>query len=332
MVEFSMRSLVSGTPRARRLVTIPAVTGVAGSLAATAWAWAPAAIAADLARNSKRLPALRTLAIATSWAGIEVAGVSAATAVWAVGLGDDPGANYAIQRWWTQRLVDMMRVFASVHFEVEGLDELAGGPLVVAPNHTSIADAILPAWLLGRKKMRPRYILKRELLVDPCLDIVGNRVPNHFVIRDGDDTARELDAMRAMVADMGRLDATVIYPEGTVATPARMARALERIAERDPERAARMSALSTLMPPRHAGMHALLEGTPTADVAFVGHSGLGVVAEIAKTPQRIPFDHPVRVHVRRVPRSEIPADRHEFAAWLDEQWLSLDRVVAAAAG
>ena len=217
-------------------------------------------------------------------------------------------------------------------FEVEGLDELAGGPLVVAPNHTSIADAILPAWLLGRKKMRPRYILKRELLVDPCLDIVGNRVPNHFVIRDGDDTARELDAMRAMVADMGRLDATVIYPEGTVATPARMARALERIAERDPERAARMSALSTLMPPRHAGMHALLEGTPTADVAFVGHSGLGVVAEIAKTPQRIPFDHPVRVHVRRVPRSEIPADRHEFAAWLDEQWLSLDRVVAAAAG
>ena len=35
-----------------------------------------------------------------------------------------------------------------------------------------------------RYHLRLRYVLKRELLWDPCLDIVGQRVPNIFVDRD----------------------------------------------------------------------------------------------------------------------------------------------------
>jgi len=38
-------------------------------------------------------------------------------------------------------------------------------------------------------------VLKRELLADPCLDIVGNRLPNHFLDRHATDSGPELAAL-----------------------------------------------------------------------------------------------------------------------------------------
>ena len=50
--------------------------------------------------------------------------------------------------------------------------------------HASLADSLVSAWVITSVAgMNPRYVLKRELLVDPCLDIVGNRLPNHFLDR-----------------------------------------------------------------------------------------------------------------------------------------------------
>ena len=46
--------------------------------------------------------------------------------------------------------------------------------------------------------MRPRYVLKDDLLIDPCLDIVGNRLPNHFLDRFPHDGAVELGLLEAM--------------------------------------------------------------------------------------------------------------------------------------
>ena len=56
----------------------------------------------------------------------------------------------------------------------------------------SIVDAIAPVYILGTTRgWYLRYTLTRGLRFDPCLDIVGHRIPNHFVARGaGDNTAR----------------------------------------------------------------------------------------------------------------------------------------------
>jgi 1-acyl-sn-glycerol-3-phosphate acyltransferase len=329
MPEFSLRRLVDGAARSRRFVTVPALVGAAGALTVTAPIWAPVAAATDLANKRRALPLLRSLSMATTWTILETVGITSSASIWLGGKADDPDANYVLQRWWAERLVGMARTFGGLQFDVDGLESLAPGPVVMAPRHASIADALLPGWILAQVDMRPRYVLKRELLADPCLDIIGNRTPNHFVIRDSDDTARELAAITTMAHGMDRRDAAVIYPEGTVANDARRARALARIRERDAARADRLESLHVLMPTRTAGLWAALEGSPTADLVLLGHHGFEAVSEMAKVPTTIPLRRPVRVLVRRIPRSEVPTERSEFAAWFDERWISLDRELVA---
>ena len=82
-------------------------------------------------------------------------------------------------------------------------------------------------------------MLKRELLSEPCLDIAGQRLPNYFVRRDtGEEVERE--RIGQLARDMGSDDGFLLYPEGTRFTAERRQRALEKIAERDPQRAARL--------------------------------------------------------------------------------------------
>lgn len=52
--------------------------------------------------------------------------------------------------------------------EVEGVNALQPGPLVVLMRHASLADTLLPAVVIASHGIRLRYVLKRELLWDPC--------------------------------------------------------------------------------------------------------------------------------------------------------------------
>ncbi len=321
----SLRRIVDGSPQVRRALTVPAVALAAGTLTASAWAWAPVTLALDLLRDPQRLPRLRSVSIAAAWAGLETLGVGMSTVLWATGRADDVDAHYALQRWWVLRLVDMLRVLANIRPDVSNLGAIAPGPVVLVSRHASMADVLLPVWLLAQHDMRPRFVLKRELLIDPCLDIVGNRVPNHFVIRNGADTVAELEALRAMATGMGPRDGAVIYPEGAIANNARRIAALSKLARSDPDRAARLKPLERLMPPRHAGLWAILEGSPDADIVFVDHTGLEVINEIRRVPAEIPFRAPIRVTLHRVRRADIPVTRDAFRDWLDDAWLDLDR-------
>jgi 1-acyl-sn-glycerol-3-phosphate acyltransferase len=322
------RALLFGSPTVRRAITVPTVAAAAGTLTTTAWLWAPTALVVDSLTDGRRFGRFRSLSIATAWSTLETTGVALSLAQWALGRSGEPAPSYALQRWWVHRLLDALRIFGRVQLDVEGGDAVAPGPVVMMARHASIADSLLPVWLLASHDMHPRYVLKRELLVDPCLDIVGNRVPNHFVIRDGDDTEAELDALRRLSVGMGPQDAAVIFPEGTVTSAARRARALERIAERDPDRARRLGALRALGPPRHAGIRALLEGCPDADVVLVAHRGFEQIRRLADVPERLPLAQPIRVNVERVSRADVPTGPG-FVPWLDERWLRLDAWVGS---
>jgi 1-acyl-sn-glycerol-3-phosphate acyltransferase len=310
-------------PHVRRALTVPTVAACAATLAGSMGSWVPLAAGFDLLRGHKQMPSLRVLSFALGWSMLETIGVAASTALWAAGRGEDHDAHFALQRWWAGCLVDLLHQTAGLAFEVEGVDELTPGPIVMCARHASLVDALLPVWLLGQVGMHPRYVLMDDLQLDPCLDIVGNRLPNHFVDREPGDNSDDLAKLELLSRGMGPLDASVIFPEGMVVTEAARARALTRIADRDPARIGRTSTLRVLAPVRPSGTAALLRGAPEADLVFVTYTGPQALQRLADAPHEIPLDRPVHVRIVRVARQEIP-EGDAFTHWLDDQWARRD--------
>lgn len=309
---------------ARRAVTVPAVAACAGALAGSIGTWLPLAAGLDLVRGRSQVPTARALSLALGWSTLEAVGAAASAALWAAGRSEDNDVHFRLQRWWANRIVDVLGQTARLAFDVDGIEALEPGPIVMCARHASLADALIPVWLLGQVRMRPRYVLKDDLQLDPCLDIVGNRLPNHFVDRDPNDSSDELAKLELLSRGMGRQDASIIFPEGMVVTEHSRARAFERVAARDPERFERVSSLRVLAPVRPSGTAALLRGAPDADLVFVTHTGLESLQRLADAPREIPLEQPVRVRIVRVARREIP-EGDAFTPWLDAQWARRDR-------
>ena len=326
--------MASGLPaplrnrHARRAVTVPAVAFCAATLTASAPLWVPLTAGADLLRGRRHLPSLRAPSFALGWSALETAGVAASAALWATGHGRDHDAHFTLQRWWADRLINVPHQTAGLALQAQGAAGLAPGPIIMCARHASLADALIPMWLLGQAGMRPRYVLKDSLQLDPCLDIVGNRLPNHFIDRDPSGNPTEIAALRRLSHGMGRHDACVIFPEGLVVTQATRARALQRIAARDPARLPRTSTLRVLAPVRPSGTAALLSGAPGADLVFVTHTGLESLQRLIDAPRQIPLGRPVRISINRVARQEIPGGA-AFTPWLDAQWADLDHQLAS---
>ena len=316
-----------GTAR-RRLITIPGVFLAGIVLVVLLPVWLPLAVLADLVRLRRRLPTVRLLAFGLGWAWLETAGVAAAAALWIIGRADNHEDHYRLQHWWAANLMRVMCATTGIRLQADGVEALSPGPVVMLCRHASLADSLVSAWVItSLAHKHPRYVLKRELLADPCLDVVGNRLPNHFLDRAAADSTLELAALTALSTDMGPDDVAVIFPEGTRATPAKRARALERIAQRDAGRADSLAALRHLLPPRAAGSVALIDGAPTADLVIAWHIGFdgldtfgGILRHLARRPP------PVQFVIRRISRNTVP-EGAAFTAWLDQQWLESDAAV-----
>lgn len=319
-----------GTARRRALSTTGLVAAAIG-LTLLLPVWLPIAVVADLVRGRRRCPTARLLAFGLGWSWLELGGVASAAWLWLTRRTHDLAAHYALQRWWAERLMSVLRRTTGLTIDVEGVDALAAGRAVVLCRHCSLADSLVSAWVVtSLAGKRPRYVLKRELLADPCLDVVGHRLPNHFLDRDAADSAGELASLRDLATGLGPDDVAIIFPEGTRATDAKRTRALERIAERDPARAERLAPLQHLLPPRPAGTTALLTGAPDADVVVAWHTGFEgfdtfgrILRELARQAPRIRFA------AVRIPRAEVPSidDVAALTAWLDDRWLAADRAV-----
>jgi len=312
----------------RRLRSVPALFLAAVLLVVLLPLWLPLSAVADLVRGRPRLPTTRLLAFALCWSWLETAGVLAATGLWLVGQRRNRRAHYALQRWWAARLMGALRTTTGLRVDEVDAAALTPGPVVLLCRHASLADSLLSAWIItSQLDMHPRYVLKRELLLDPCLDIVGNRLPNHFLDRAATDSAAELAAIAALGDELRPDDVAIIFPEGTRAAPAKRTRALARLVEKDPVRAERLAPIEHLLPPRPAGSQALVEGCAGADVVIgyhVGFDGLdtfgGILRHLSRTPP------PVRFHSVRIPRQDVPSG-DAFVEWLDLQWLAADRAV-----
>ncbi|HEX6230025.1 MAG TPA: lysophospholipid acyltransferase family protein [Solirubrobacterales bacterium] len=259
----------------------------------------------------------------------EVGGLAALAALWLASLAGRRQAwlretTWRLQQGWAGVLLGAVRVLFRLRIKVEGDEAVEPGPVIVLVRHTSLADTLLPAKLISRPhRIHLRYVLKRELLADPCLDVAGQRLPNYFV-RRGTGEAQEVERVRELAQGLGAEDGVLIYPEGTRFTPARRAREIARIAERDPGLAARAERLRHLLPPRLGGVGALLDGAPEADIVVVAHhgfDGLRVVSDIWRGGL---VGLVVRVRMTRVHRAEVPEAGPGRTDWLYDLWQDVD--------
>ena len=235
-------------------------------------------------------------------------------------------ALYRLQAWWASLNLDMARRLLRLRIVVDGAECAIPGPSIFLVRHASILDTLLPCTYVQRPfRLRVRYVLKQELLFDPCIDIVGNALPNYFVDRTG-SRSEELAGIRALSRDLGN-DGILIFPEGTRFSPQKRAKALARLeAEGSPYRAA-AGALSCTLPPKPGGVLTLLDALPDVDCVFFAHSGLERFAKIDNLLDGAVVGSTVRVKLWRVPRAEIPTDDAGRLAWLFERWSEVDSFV-----
>ena len=312
----------------RRTVSIPSLVLGAVALIALSPIWLPLAALADAIRLRWRLPTVRLLAFAVCWTWLEIVGVSVAALLWLTGQSRNQRAHFGLQRWWAAKLMGALQLTTGIRVDAADAASLSPGPAIMLCRHASLADSLLSAWVVTSKaRMNPRYVLKKELLADPCLDVVGNRLPNYFLDRQAPDSTTELAALRALSDGLTDDQVAIIFPEGTRASPKKRERAMDKIRERDPERADRLAGMRHLLPPRPAGTQALLEGRPDADVIVAWHVGFdgldtfgGILRHLARRPRTVQF------HARRISRADVPAGP-AFTRWLDDQWLQSDNSV-----
>ena len=270
--------------------------------------------------------------------GCEVIGIAAATALWVARVAIDRSTyltwNFRLQCWWARTLFAGAERLFGLRLQVKGLEQLKTGPILLLVRHASVGDTVLPAVLVSsRQGIRLRYVMKRELLWDPCLDIVGNRLPNYFIRRGSGDSAREIAAVRRLADGLGPDEGVFISPEGTRFTPERQRRALDRIRrDGDADLLSRAEQLRHVLPPRRGGTTALLEAETGADVVFCVHFGFDGVRAFQDLLGGELIDRTIEVEFWRVPASSIPEDRGARIGWLYDQWSRVDEWVGRRVG
>jgi 1-acyl-sn-glycerol-3-phosphate acyltransferase len=312
---------------ARRALTIPAVVGgflLGLTLAPLAF---PGCLLVDLARRKRSLPTTRLAGFFLSYLFTESVGLLQLLALWLACLGSKE--RLARRAWPVQRrYVGMHMWFVerlfSLRFTVEGDELVRPGPLLVLVRHSSIVDTIIPGvFIANRHLVELKYVLKKELLADPCLDIAGNWLPNHFVSRDGTDTEGEIAKVRELKEGLTANQGVLLYPEGTRFTSGKRQRSLERL-KADPVAHERASRLVHLLLPRPGGTLALLEAAPACDVLFVGHSGLEGFSSFKEIWSGRLTGRSIHIRFWREKAESIPTTREERLAWLQHGWERMD--------
>ena len=314
----------------RRVISLPAIT--IGLLLGIALApiWAPLAVVADLVRGRRPLPTLRVATFVIQALALEVLCMIVAFGLWVYYAGRlaSPAARRThsrMQWWWAGHIAAAGRRSVRLRFETTFDGPLSPGPVIAIGRHASYADAILPALLFGTaQRMELRYVVAIGLAWDPCLDVYGHRLRNHFVDR-GNADATDIAAIERLVEDIGEHDAAVIFPEGQFYTPARFGRALRRLRPDEPLIAARAARLRNLLPPRPGGTLAMLRAAPQADVVVIAHVGLERFGSVRDIWRNTPLTSPVLAHTWRHDRATLPTTDDDLVGWLYDQWDIIDR-------
>jgi 1-acyl-sn-glycerol-3-phosphate acyltransferase len=275
--------------------------------------------------------------LAIAWAAwMHVAGMASLWGSWLLGgrwLGRSPDLQRELdlraQGWWARQVWRGAAWVYALDLRVAGADALDPGGFVLMSRHASLLDTILPLVLLADARgHRLRYVIKRELLWDPCVDIAGDRFPTAFVRRGGGDHEVEIARVASLLDDLGPHDVVVIYPEGTRFSATKRERVLRSLARKQPEVGQWAAQLRHVLPPHPGGSHVLLR-SGEHDVVFCAHTGLEPANHFADLVDGSLLGKRVQMRFWRVAASELPADDAERERWLRNWWERIDNWIDA---
>ena len=187
-----------------------------------------------------------------------------------------------------------------------------------------VAAVLAAAFVANPRRLLLRYVLKRELLLDPCLDVVGRRLPNAFVRRSGPGLDSEVAAVASLAEGLDVRSGVLIYPEGKRFSEARRAAAVATLAERGEAPLARIArTFRNVLPPKVRGPLALLDAAPGVDVLLLEHTGFEGAATFPELWHGALVGGTLHVRLRRFAASEVPAEGRDV--WLFERWAEMDR-------
>ena len=317
----------------RRIVTIPGVFLVTALLLLLLL---PALLISALIdmRYRRPLSTVRLILFTLWWLFVESFGLIVGFVLWAYFR---PGkrlanqraiqAHTVVQRNWIKALVTAARLFLGLKVKVEG-DSLENkvGPFIILARHGSQGDALLIAALLGRLRIRPRVILKKELLQDPCFDVFGNRLRNYFVDRDTVDNFEEVASIGRLAADMSPDEATLIFPEGTRFSVPKLKKSIASLETTAPSRVKSAKNLRSVLPIRSPGILAVLENAPEADLIFINHVGVNQFRSIKDIWHHTPLPTDLHFKITFLPRNEVPnsVSQEELINFIDSRWEEID--------
>jgi len=320
----------------RRAITIPTTFVLTVVFTIFVPAFVPVLLVIDLVLH-RRFGLTRTALFLLSFLWCETIGIFGAGCLWIAFLGGSGDskrsfvrANSRFQAIWVQTIFSSARALFGMRLSVEGSAPPPGNrPLLVFVRHASTVDTGLPIVLLSYPlRYQLRYVLKRELLFDPCVDIVGQRIPNRFV-RRGDRTTDEVERVVGLYENLDANDAIVIFPEGTRFSQRKRNELLTQLRKRGASRALDLAeSLRHTLSPLRKGALALLEKNPGCDLVVITHRGLERATSFAAFTRGTLVGANLAVRISHVPFDSLPKEAEAREELLAKLWREVDAFAA----
>jgi hypothetical protein len=238
--------------------------------------------------------------------------------------------HYRLLRWFVHGLARRCLASFDIRLPAEESTDASralesDGPLLFFSRHGGPGDTILLIdRLLTRFDRLPSVVLKQSVALDPCVDLIGHRLP-HAIL----DTSQKEECearIEEVAAGLGHRGVLVLFPEGGNFTPERRRRAIRKLWRTGRQReAAKAERMSHVLPPRPAGALAALRGNPEADVIFGAHSGLGLAAFPSEIWHEPPLGKTFHTRMWLSPAADRPLDPDTQVAWIYDWWKRLDK-------
>jgi 1-acyl-sn-glycerol-3-phosphate acyltransferase len=315
----------------RRLATIPMALLIPLLVLPAFPLLLPFACIADLA--VKRWTVARALCFFSIYLLLQPVGLTGACAIWAERIvRRDQGTfirrNNKLQKWWAGCIVGSLSSIFKLDMRVDGEVPDCRGKIILV-RHASAADAPLPMLVLVIPQgLEARYVLKEELRWDPCLDIVGHRLPNAFVRRGAGQ--KEIQRIAALGQDLGEDSCVILYPEGTRFSQKKRDKRIRRLQEKGMAGLAwEAENLNHCMLPHTGGALELINEARAEDVVFMVHTGFENVSGMDDLFNGCLMEKEIGL---RFWKAKTPAQGEEGDQWLFSQWKEMDRWLALQAG